>query len=98
MIKVQNGVVGTAMDLLQHLYTTLRVGRMSRAEAIIQRLSESSHIDSPEVLHAHTAYLEELLRHLAADDLDLGVIEVAQDLGRSLRADDDEENGQLLVS
>jgi DNA-directed RNA polymerase len=66
MIKVQNGVVGTAMDLLQHLYTTLRVGRMSRAEAIIQRLSESSHIDSPEVLHAHTAYLEELLRHLAA--------------------------------
>jgi len=66
MIRVQNGVVGTAMDLLQHLYTTLRVGRMSRAEAIIQRLSESSHIDSPEVLHAHTAYLEELLRHLAA--------------------------------
>ena len=66
MIKVQNGVVGSAMDLLQHLYTTLRVGRMSRAEAIIQRLSESSHIDSPEVLHAHTAYLEELLRHLAA--------------------------------
>lgn len=66
MIKVQNGVVGTAMDLLQHLYTTLRVGRMSRAEAIIQRLSESSHVDSPEVLHAHTAYLEELLRHLAA--------------------------------
>ena len=66
MIRVQNGVVGTAIDLLQHLYTTLRVGRMARAEAIIQRLSESSHIDSPEVLHAHTAYLEELLRHLAA--------------------------------
>jgi DNA-directed RNA polymerase len=70
LIKVQNGVVGTAMDLLQHLYTTLRVGRMSRAETIIQRLAASSPPDSPEVLHAHTAYLEELLRHLAAADSD----------------------------
>lgn len=66
MIKVHNGIVGTTMDLLQHLYTTLRVGRMARAENIIQRLAESSFSDSPEILHAHTAYLEELLRHLAA--------------------------------
>ncbi|KAM0712716.1 hypothetical protein Q7P35_000163 [Cladosporium inversicolor] len=70
LIKVHSGVTGTAMDLLQHLYTTLRVGRMSRAETIIQRLTEFSSPDSPEVLHAHTAYLEELLRHLAAADSD----------------------------
>jgi DNA-directed RNA polymerase len=43
---------------------------MSRAETIIQRLAEFSPPDSPEVLHAHTAYLEELLRHLAAADSD----------------------------
>jgi len=67
---VHSGVVGTSMDLLQHLYTTLRIGRMSRAETIIQRLAESSPPDSPEVLHAHNAYLEELLRHLAAADSD----------------------------
>ncbi|KAM0716156.1 hypothetical protein Q7P37_008670 [Cladosporium fusiforme] len=66
VIKVTSGVVGTTMDLLQHLYTTLRVGRMSRAENIIQRLAEQSDSDSPELLHAHTAYLAELLRHLAA--------------------------------
>ena len=58
------------MDLLQHLYTTLRVGRMSRAETIIQRLAQWSQPGSPEVVHAHTAYLEELLRHLAAADSD----------------------------
>ncbi|KAL1587965.1 hypothetical protein WHR41_03139 [Cladosporium halotolerans] len=66
LIKIQNGIVGTSMELLQHLYTTLRVGRMSRAENIIRRLAEQSPLNSPEVLHAHTAYLEELLRHLAA--------------------------------
>lgn len=71
LIKVHSGVTGTSMDLLQHLYTTLRVGRMSRAETIIQRLAESSPPDSPEVIHAHTAYLEELLRHLAAADPDM---------------------------
>ena len=70
LIKVHSGVAGTSMDLLQHLYTTLRVGRISRAETIIQRLAESSAPDSPEVLHAHTAYLEELLRHLVAADSD----------------------------
>ncbi|GAB7326072.1 hypothetical protein MBLNU13_g10100t1 [Cladosporium sp. NU13] len=71
LIKVHSGVTGTAMDLLQHLYTTLRVGRMSRAEIIIQRLAEFSPPDAPEVLHAHTAYLEELLRHLVAADSDV---------------------------
>jgi DNA-directed RNA polymerase len=68
LIKVHSGVVGTSMDLLQRLYTTLRVGRMSRAETIIQRLAQASPPNSPEVVHAHTAYLEELLRHLAAAD------------------------------
>lgn len=66
MIKIHSGMVGTAMDLLQHLYTTLRVARMTRAENIIKRLAEQSPPSSPEVLHAHTAYLAELLRHLAA--------------------------------
>lgn len=66
MVKVAHGVVGNVMDLLQYLHTTLRVGRMSRAESIIQRLAESNSPHSPELLHAHTAYLGELLRHLAA--------------------------------
>jgi DNA-directed RNA polymerase len=71
LIKAMNGVTGTSLDLLQHLYTTLRVGRISRAETIIQRLAQASPPDSPEVVHAHTAYLEELLRHLAAADSDM---------------------------
>lgn len=64
-IKVARGVQGTTIELLQHLRTSLQVGRLSRAEAIIQRLNEKCPSDSPEVLHAHTAYLEELLRQVA---------------------------------
>ncbi|KAK3715006.1 DNA-directed RNA polymerase [Vermiconidia calcicola] len=64
-IKVTHGVQGTAYDLLQHLHTALQVGRLSRAQAIIDRLGELCTIDSTELLHAHTAYLEESLRALA---------------------------------
>ncbi|KAK5115610.1 hypothetical protein LTR85_009781 [Meristemomyces frigidus] len=70
LIKVQNGVHGTTMELLQHLHTSLRIGRFNRAEAIIQRLAEASPSTSPEVMHAHTAYLEEHLRILASHGKD----------------------------
>ncbi|KAK4544467.1 hypothetical protein LTR36_004358 [Oleoguttula mirabilis] len=70
LIKVQHGVHGTTMELLQHLHTSLRVGRFNRAEAIIQRLAEASPPTSPEVLHAHTAYLAEHLRMLASHGKD----------------------------
>ena len=64
-IKVSNGIQGTEVDLLQHLHTSLQVGRLTRAEAIIERLGEKSAPDSPVLLHAHTAYLEESLRTVA---------------------------------
>ena len=67
LIKVQHGVHGTTMELLQHLHTSLRIGRFNRAEAIIQRLAEQSPSTAPELLHAHTAYLEEHLRILASE-------------------------------
>ena len=64
-IKVSLGLSGTAIELLQHLRTSLQVGRLNRAQAIIQRLGEKCASDSPEVVHAHTAYLEESLRRIA---------------------------------
>ena len=64
-IKVAHGVQGTAVELLQHLHTALQVGRLKRAQAIIQRLSDICSTGSAEMLHAHTAYLEEALRNLA---------------------------------
>ena len=64
-IKVARGLQGTTIELLQHLRTSLQVGRLNRAEAIIQRLNEKCSPDSPELLHAHTAYLEEHLRKVA---------------------------------
>lgn len=57
-IKVLNGVQGTAQDLLQHLQTALQVGRFNRAEAIIQRLVQLQSPSSPEIVHAHTMYLD----------------------------------------
>lgn len=64
-IRVARGLQGTTIELLQHLRTSLQVGRLSRAEAIIERLDEKCSSDSPELLHAHTAYLEEHLRKIA---------------------------------
>lgn len=64
--KVQNGVQGTILDLLQHLHTSLKVGRIKRAEGIIHRLAEQSDRYAPELLYAHQVYLQEMLSHLAA--------------------------------
>ncbi|KAF2772725.1 DNA/RNA polymerase [Teratosphaeria nubilosa] len=66
LIKVQNGIYGTALDLLQHLHTSIQIGRLSRAEAIIRRLAEQASTKAPELLHAHNLYLEEFLRTLAS--------------------------------
>ena len=65
IVKVSHGLQGTAIDLVQHLHTALQVGRLSRAEAIIRRLGDLCSPDSSEILHAHTAYLEESLRAVA---------------------------------
>ena len=63
-ITVATGLGGTAVQLLQHLRTSLQVGRLNRAEAIINRLRDTVPIGSPEFLYAHAAYLEEKLRQL----------------------------------
>lgn len=68
MIKVQRGVQGTAAQLLQHLHTSLRIGRVSRAEAILHRLADQCSPTSPELIHAHTALLEEKLRVLMSHE------------------------------
>ncbi|KAK0989940.1 DNA-directed RNA polymerase [Friedmanniomyces endolithicus] len=70
LLKVQVGIHGTSAELLQHLHTNLRVGRWSRAEAIIERLSEQSTRLAPEILHAHTAYLTEQYKRLASYEKD----------------------------
>ncbi|KAF2861057.1 DNA/RNA polymerase [Piedraia hortae CBS 480.64] len=59
--KVQHGVLGSTSDLLQHLYTSLNIGRLARAEAIIRRLAENVPVQSPHLRHAHTVYLDERL-------------------------------------
>ena len=53
------------VELLQHLHTSLQVGRSNRAELIIQRLTGACSPDSAELLHAHTAYLEQSLKAIA---------------------------------
>lgn len=59
--KFKAGIGGTATDLLQNLYTCLRVQRFERARLVIQRLATISFPDSYELLHAHTKFLEESL-------------------------------------
>lgn len=59
-----NGVSGTSLDLLQHLNTSLQVGRLSRAEKIIQSLASISPTGSAELLYAHHLYLDKCLKEL----------------------------------
>ncbi|KAF2719048.1 DNA/RNA polymerase [Polychaeton citri CBS 116435] len=66
VIKVMGGVTGSVMDLLQHLHSSLRVGKVNRAEAIIHRLAEETQPNSPELMYAHSAVLEERLRLLSS--------------------------------
>ncbi|WPH04631.1 Hypothetical protein R9X50_00752400 [Acrodontium crateriforme] len=61
MIRLAGGVRGSTLELLQHLHTCLRVGRIDRAESIIRRLADKTSPTSPEMQHAHTLFLQEML-------------------------------------
>ncbi|GAB7343249.1 hypothetical protein MBLNU457_1307t1 [Dothideomycetes sp. NU457] len=51
------GIGGTLQDLMQNLYTCLRVSRYARAEQIIERMTNQDDITASELAHAHEAYL-----------------------------------------
>lgn len=63
--KVTHGIHGTGVDLLHHLHTAIQVGRLPRAEAIIHRIGDICSSGSIELIHAHTAYLEGMLKLVA---------------------------------
>ena len=67
-IRLYAGVSAHTEELLVHLHTSLRVGRRERAEVIIQRLAETCEPVSPELVHAHNIYLENLLGKLISHD------------------------------
>lgn len=55
------GIGGDPIELYQNLYACLRVGRMDRATAIIQRLTALYSPTASEVVQAHNAYLQTML-------------------------------------
>ncbi|KXS99739.1 hypothetical protein AC578_10406 [Pseudocercospora eumusae] len=64
------GLTGSVRDLLGHLHTTLGVGRRDRAEAIIQRLADQIDPQSPELVYAHSVYLQNLLQSVMLEGRD----------------------------
>ncbi|KAL1597748.1 DNA-directed RNA polymerase [Paraconiothyrium brasiliense] len=52
------GIGGDPIELYQNLHACLRVGRMDRATAIIQRLTTMYSPTASEVVEAHNAYLQ----------------------------------------
>ncbi|KAF1972177.1 DNA-directed RNA polymerase mitochondrial precursor [Bimuria novae-zelandiae CBS 107.79] len=63
---VRFGIGGDPIELYQNLHACLRVGRMDRATAIIQRLTAMYSPTASEVVEAHNAYLQtmsELAQH-----------------------------------
>ncbi|KAF2451483.1 DNA/RNA polymerase [Karstenula rhodostoma CBS 690.94] len=61
------GIGGDPIELYQNLHACLRVGRMDRATAIIQRLTIMYSTTASEVVEAHNAYLQTLFE-LARQD------------------------------
>ncbi|QIW99677.1 hypothetical protein AMS68_005195 [Peltaster fructicola] len=60
------GVTGNENDLLQHLHTSIRIGRLARARAIVQRLQKGMPVNSPEITYANAAYIEGMLEGIKA--------------------------------
>ncbi|KAF2659137.1 DNA-directed RNA polymerase mitochondrial precursor [Lophiostoma macrostomum CBS 122681] len=56
--RTKFGIGGDPAELHQNLYACLRVGRLDRATAIVQRLSEIYNPTEPELVDAHNRYLQ----------------------------------------
>ncbi|KAF1948904.1 mitochondrial DNA-directed RNA polymeras-like protein [Byssothecium circinans] len=52
------GIGGDPTELYQNLHACLRVGRMDRATAIVERLMRVYNMHAPEVLEAHNLFLQ----------------------------------------
>ena len=61
------GITGDAAELHQNLYACLRVGRVERASAILERLSSIYQPSAPEIVDAHNIFLQTLFE-LAQQD------------------------------
>lgn len=55
---VKYGIGGDPVELHQNLYACLRVGRLERASAILQRLTDMYSPAAPEVVDAHNIFLQ----------------------------------------
>lgn len=55
---VKYGIGGDPIELHQNLYACLRVGRIDRATAIVQRLTDMYDPSAPEVVDAHNVFLQ----------------------------------------
>ncbi|KAF2703554.1 DNA/RNA polymerase [Pleomassaria siparia CBS 279.74] len=58
MAKYSYGIGGDPGELHQNLHACIRVGRLDRAMAIVQRLTDLYDPSAPEVVNAHNVFLE----------------------------------------
>ncbi|KAF2467692.1 DNA/RNA polymerase [Lindgomyces ingoldianus] len=59
-LRVRMGIGGDPAELHQNLHACIRVGRIDRATAIVQRLTDMYSPSAPEVVGAHNVYLRAL--------------------------------------
>jgi DNA-directed RNA polymerase len=59
--RVRDGIGGDPIELHQNLHACLRVGRMDRATAIVERLARMYSPTAPEVIEAHNVFLQAML-------------------------------------
>ncbi|KAF2121067.1 hypothetical protein BDV96DRAFT_563519 [Lophiotrema nucula] len=59
--RLRNGIGGDPIELHQNLHACIRVGRLDRAQAIVQRLATICEPASANIIDAHNVYLRAVL-------------------------------------
>jgi DNA-directed RNA polymerase len=95
---VRYGIGGDPIELHQNLYACLRVGRMDRASAILQRLSDMYNPSAPEVVDAHNIYLQTMFELAEQSPSENSMAELREWYNTRMVANGIEPNAQTFVT
>ena len=95
---VKWGIGGDPAELHQNLYACLRVGRMDRALAILQRLSGVYGPSAPELVDAHNVFLQAMYEQAGDGPNEKAMSHIEEWYTDKMLRKGIEPNGQTLVT
>ena len=95
--KKLRGIGGDVTELLQNLHACLGVSRWDRAAAIVRRLGDMFNLTAPELLEAHTIYLQALIDALCRGRPDVSLKKIQQWFEVEIRRSGIQPNSTLFA-